>query len=119
MALPITDALLWDILHGRLPDEQVNRLLWDCLGYQYDPSAQTWRNDSVSPIWREKFPTPPDFIEHRPAIVHLTRSIPPEHKQLLKAELGFTGYPVSELTPQRTRRATIVNWLLSYRRLHP
>ncbi len=110
---------MWDILEGRLPDAAVNQLVWERLGYRYDADRQTWDSQQVSPAWRERFPTPPDFIEQRPAIVHLTRSIPPEHKQLLKEELGFTGYAVAALTPARTRRATIVNWLLSYRRQHP
>lgn len=56
----------------------------------------------------------PDFIGSRPAIVKLTRSIPPAHKQLLKEQLGFAGYEIKELNPRRTRRATAVNWLLSY-----
>jgi hypothetical protein len=46
--------------------------------------------------------------------VKLTRSIPPENKQLLKEKLGFEGYKVGELVPRKTRRATIANWLLSY-----
>ncbi len=48
----------------------------------------------------------------------LTRSIPPENKQLLKTQLGFEGYTVSELIPRKTRRATMVNWLLSYAALN-
>ncbi len=56
----------------------------------------------------------PDFIASRPATVKLTRSIPPENKQLLKEKLGFAGYKVGELVPRLTRRATIANWLLSY-----
>ncbi|MEO1523745.1 MAG: DUF1823 family protein, partial [Cyanobacteria bacterium J06633_2] len=42
------------------------------------------------------------------------RSIPKENKQLLKESLGFKGYSIDELVPRKTRRATIVNWLLSY-----
>ena len=63
-----------------------------------------------------KYPQPPDFVGSRPATVTLTRSIPPEDKQLLKEELGFKGYKVGELNPTLTRRATAVSWLLSYRR---
>ncbi|WP_448381596.1 DUF1823 family protein [Gloeomargarita sp.] len=115
----LTDALLWDILQERLPAAAVNELVWAYLGYEYDPVQQTWRTERVAAPWRERFPTPPDFIQDRAAIVHLTRSIPPADKQLLKAELGFPGYRVDELTPERTRRATIVNWLLHIRRQHP
>ncbi len=115
----LTDALLWEILQERLPADEVNQLVWEYLGYEYDPSQQTWRTERVASPWRERFPTPPDFIRDRSAIVQLTRSIPPAAKQLLKQELGFPGYQVSELTPERTRRATIVNWLLGIRRTHP
>ena len=112
----LTDALLWDILQERLPAEAVNELVWVYLGYVYDPQQQTWRSERVAAPWRERFPTPPDFMRDRAAVVQLTRSIPPEAKQLLKQELGFPGYRVAELTPERTRRATIVNWLLGIRR---
>ena len=43
---------------------------------------------------------------------------PAEDKQLLKEQLGFTGYKVGELNPTLTRRATAVSWLLSYMRQH-
>ena len=49
---------------------------------------------------------------------HLVRSVPDEFKQSLKGNLkplGFTGYKVSELTPNLTRRAQCANWLLYYR----
>jgi hypothetical protein len=46
--------------------------------------------------------------------VKLTRSIPPENKQLLKEKLHFEGYKVAELVPRKTRRATMANWLLNY-----
>jgi hypothetical protein len=46
--------------------------------------------------------------------VKLTRSIPPENKQLLKEQLGFKGYKLGEFGPRQTRRATAANWLLSY-----
>jgi hypothetical protein len=52
-------------------------------------------------------------IAQRPASVALTRSVPGPHKQLLKEQLGFSGYRIGELYPRRTRRATAVNWLLA------
>ena len=64
--------------------------------------------------WRDAFPVEPQFIAERPPSVALTRSIPKEHKQLLKAQLGFAGYRIGELYPRRTRRATAVNWLLAH-----
>ncbi|RMH68070.1 MAG: DUF1823 family protein [Cyanobacteria bacterium J003] len=111
---PLTETTLWQILNEELDDATVNRLLWHCLGYRYDAHSQTWRSDRVPPEWQQEYPHPPDFIGSRPAIVKLTRSIPPAHKQLLKEQLGFGGYEIKELNPRRTRRATAVNWLLSY-----
>jgi hypothetical protein len=111
----LTDETFWAILHEQLPDETVNALVWQALGYRFDPETGTWDSSAVSETWRAEYPTPPDFIGSRPATVKLTRSIPESDKQLLKEELGFGGYQVSELTPRRTRRATAVNWLLGYR----
>jgi len=110
---PLTTATLWDILHDRLDDDTVNRLVWQHLGYRYDGEQDQWRTDEVDPTWAEKFPTPPNFIESRPATVQLTRSIPKADKQLLKEYLGFKGYSVDQLMPRLTRRATMTNWLLS------
>ena len=44
--------------------------------------------------------------------MHLTRSIPKDHKQNLKKFLNFKGYKINELYPRRTRRTTAVNWLI-------
>jgi Domain of unknown function (DUF1823) len=114
---PLTDATLWAILDDSLEDAIANRLVWQCLGYRLQ--AGQWDTTAVSPNWRDPYPEPPDFIASRPATVKLTRSIPKEYKQLLKEELGFAGYSVSELVPRKTRRATMVNWLLAYRRSSP
>lgn len=111
---PLNPETLWAILKDEVDDSTVNHLLWQCLGYRYDETAEEWDNSQVAPEWRDQYPQPPDFIGSRPATVKLTRSIPKAHKQLLKEKLGFEGYKVSELNPNRTRRATAVNWLLSY-----
>lgn len=112
----LTDDTFWAILKDELDDNTVNQLVWQRLGYRFDASTQTWDNTAVADLWRSDYPAPPDFIASRPATVKLTRSIPPEHKQLLKEELGFEGYKVNELVPRKTRRATMVNWLLSDRK---
>lgn len=111
---PLTSDTLWAILNDELDDATANQLVWQRLGYRLDPATQIWDASDVGEDWREAYPVPPDFIESRPATVKLTRSIPPENKQLLKSVLGFAGYKVGELVPRRTRRATLVNWLLSY-----
>ncbi len=113
---PLTDETLWAILNDEIDDAIANQLVWQGLGYGYDVVTEQWTSDQADPDWRETYPTPPDFIDSRPATVKLTRSIPKADKQLLKEELGFKGYSVAELIPRKTRRATIVNWLLSHRR---
>jgi hypothetical protein len=110
---PLTTETLWAILNDSIDDHTVNRLIWDGLGYRYSEEGDRWDSSRVVSEWRDQYPEPPNFIENRPAIVKLTRSIPKENKQLLKTVLGFEGYKISELTPDRTRRATAVNWLLS------
>lgn len=112
----LTDNTLWAILNDELDDDTVNRLVWCGLGYRETDGG--WDSSAVEPAWAEKFPQPPNFIESRPATVQLTRSIPKDDKQLLKDELGFKGYTVDQLIPRLTRRATMVSWLLSYRRRH-
>jgi Domain of unknown function (DUF1823) len=112
---PLTNDTLWSILNDTLEDDIANRLVWQALGYRYDDATQTWHTSQVAAEWRDDYPEPPNFIESRPATVKLTRSIPKAHKQLLKEELGFEGYRVDELVPRKTRRATMTNWLLSYR----
>lgn len=112
---PLTNDTCWAILNDQLDDATVNQLVWYYLGYRNNP-ATGWNAATVTSDWQQDYPTPPNFIESRPATVKLTRSIPKDHKQLLKEELGFAGYKVDELIPRKTRRATIVNWLLSYRK---
>lgn len=110
---PLTTETIWAILNDTLDDATVNQLVWHSLGYRYDAASDRWDTTAVAPAWKEAYPEPPDFIEHRPPTVKLTRSILAENKQLLK-ELGFQGYKVNELVPRKTRRATIANWLLSH-----
>lgn len=110
---PLTVETLWAILNDEVEDAIANALVWESLGYRWQPESQTWDVRGVDVSWRQEYPEPPDFIASRPATVKLTRSIPPAHKQLLKEHLGFKGYTVAELVPRKTRRATLVNWLLS------
>jgi hypothetical protein len=102
---PLSNETIWAILKEEIADRTVNELVWHCLGYRYE--NEQWDTSAVAP----------DFIESRPATVKLTRSIAPEYKQLLKEELGFTGYKIGEFGPRQTRRATMANWLLGFRKL--
>ncbi|MBO3457432.1 DUF1823 family protein [Aetokthonos hydrillicola Thurmond2011] len=113
---PLNTETIWAIINEQIDDATVNQLVWHCLGYRYDSSSQQWDSTEVSPEWQQEYPQPPDFIDSRPATVKLTRSIPPENKQLLKEQLGFKGYKIGEFGPRQTRRATAANWLLSYMR---
>lgn len=113
----LTTETLWAILDGDLPDDTVNQLVWQTLGYEYSPEAQLWQPKDIDDAWAQKYPEPPNFIESRPATVQLTRVIPKENKQLLKTVLGFKGYSVDQLVPRLTRRATMANWLLSTMRI--
>ncbi|MUL34812.1 DUF1823 family protein [Gloeocapsopsis dulcis] len=111
--LPLNTETIWAIINDTIDDSTVNQLVWHYLGYRYDETTNMWNNTEVVDEWRNEYPQPPNFIESRPATVKLTRSIPPENKQLLK-EIGFSGYKIGEFGPRQTRRATVANWLLSY-----
>jgi len=114
-ALPsLNTETIWAILNEEIDDDTVNNLVWHYLGYRYDSANGRWNFTGVYQEWQEVYPQPPDFIESRAASVKLTRSIPPENKQLLKEKLGFKGYKIGEFSPRQTRRATVANWLLSY-----
>ncbi len=110
---PLTSDTYWAILKDELDDDTVNQLVWHHLGYRYDSGSATWNSEQVDPDWREAYPEPPRFTDSRPPTVRLTRSIPKENKQLLKTDLGFTGYTIDELEPRKTRRATVASWLMS------
>ncbi len=111
---PLNFDTMWAILNETISDAIVNQMLWHYLGYRFDQDTQVWNTSNVLPEWVTVYPTPPDFIASRPAVVKLTRSIPTAHKQLLKEQLGFKGYKIGEFGPRQTRRATAVSWLLSY-----
>lgn len=115
---PLNTTTIWAILEDEIDDKTVNQLVWHYLGYEYNYQTETWDSTKVSSDWRNEYAEPPDFLESRPATVKLTRSIPPENKQLLKEELGFKGYKLGEFTPRHTRRATVANWLLSYLKIN-
>ena len=110
---PICKKLLFLVLEDRVSDVFVCELVWERLFYKRELPKNDWIFSSLTPTyWSEKFEKAPQIIVERPASVHLTRSIPKEHKQGLKNFLNFKGYKINELYPRRTRRATVVNWLI-------
>ena len=110
---PISREMLFLILEDKISDTFVCELVWERLFYINQPSSDEWISSSLTPsYWAEKFIKAPQIISERSASVHLTRSIPKDHKQNLKKILNFKGYKINELYPRRTRRATAVNWLI-------
>ena len=110
---PISREILFLILEDKVSDVFVCELVWERLFYINQPSMDGWISSSLTPsYWSGKFIKAPQIISERSASVHLTRSIPKDHKQNLKKVLNFNGYKINELYPRRTRRATAVNWLI-------
>ena len=110
---PICKKLLFFVLEDKVSDVFVCELVWERLFYNKELSLNDWVPSAFTPtFWSEKFVKAPQIISERKASVHLTRSIPNEHKQGLKIFLNFRGYKINELYPRRTRRATAVNWLI-------
>lgn len=118
------------IVLSETTDQEVNDIVWKCLGYKKDEATGEYSSEDVFPKWREKYPNPPDLVGvlrnytyelDRPvqkANQALVASIPMKYKQGIKTHLrplGFTGFMMAELTPNKTRRAQCANWLLFYR----
>mgnify|MGYP005643717863 FL=1 len=111
--LPISREILSLILEDKVSDIFVCELVWERLFYINQSSMDGWISSSLTPsYWSEKYNKAPQIISERSASVHLTRSIPKDHKQNLKKFLNFKGYKINELYPRRTRRTTAVNWLI-------
>lgn len=110
---PISRKILFLILEDKISDIFVCELVWERLFYINQSSMDGWISSSLTPsYWSEKYNKAPQIISERSASVHLTRSIPKDHKQNLKKFLNFKGYKINELYPRRTRRTTAVNWLI-------
>ena len=110
---PISRKLLFSVLEDKVSDIFVCELVWERLFYTKQNSLNKWKSSALTPLyWSDKFVEAPQIIVERPASIHLTRSIPKDHKQGLKEFLNFKGYKINELYPRRTRRATAVNWLI-------
>ena len=110
---PISKNLLLLVLEDKVSDVFVCELIWERLFYTLETPINKWVASELTPNhWSKEFADSPQIISERRASVHLTRSIPKEHKQGLKNFLNFKGYKINELYPRRTRRATAVNWLI-------
>ena len=110
---PLSKKLMFSILYDQVSDIFVCKLIWERLFYVQETHTREWISSEYTPsYWSEKFTKAPQIISERGASIHLTRSIPKDHKQDLKKILDFKGYKINELYPRRTRRATAVNWLI-------
>ena len=110
---PISRKILFLILEDKVSDVFVCELVWERLFYKKESFLSNWVSTKKTPsYWSQRFSKAPQIISERGASIHLTRSIPKEHKQNLKKILNFKGYKINELYPRRTRRATAVNWLI-------
>ncbi|KAJ1426430.1 hypothetical protein B484DRAFT_307523, partial [Ochromonadaceae sp. CCMP2298] len=125
----VSDENLIRIVNLDTSDQQCNALLWKCLGYTPSGDPGTYSAEKVFPKWRERYPTPPDLIglsrvfdptvdkPVRDASMAMMKSIPRDFKGGVRAlePLGFRGFKLKDLTPNKTRRAQAVNWLIFYR----
>jgi hypothetical protein len=124
----VSDERLLRILTQASTDEEVNVLVWKCLGYRYRNGQ--WDNSGVFPKFRAQHPTPPDFIgvtriytqqmdePTLQAVTKLHKSVPTNYINALKEafrHLGWTGFKPEDLNPNRRRRAMVTQWLLYYR----
>lgn len=130
---PITGTDLFDIIYGRTPDAWVNEILRTLLGWRQTDNGE-WNDDHVEPKWKNVYTKgPPNFIgkegdyepkQDRPvklAVQNLTRSVPSRYKPVFRQimrPLGFPGWKVHQLTPNLTRRAQAVNWILYWYTTH-
>ena len=110
---PISRKILFLVLEDQVSDVFVCELVWERLFYVRKKNTNDLISSELTPTyWSEKIYKGSQIISERLASVHLTRSIPKDHKQGLKNFLNFKGYKINELYPRRTRRATAVNWLI-------
>lgn len=126
----LSNSNLIKIVNLECSDLECNYLAWKCLGYIFDENTSKFvLSPAVFPKWAAKYPEPPDLIgltrNHSPEVdkpvrdasMNLMRSIPRDYKggvRTLENE-GFKGYKLKELTPNKTRRAQLVNWMIYYR----
>ena len=78
---PICKDLLFLVLEDRVSDVFVCELVWERLFYIKERRINNWFPSALTPpYWAEKFEEAPQIISERIASVHLTRSIPKNHK---------------------------------------
>ena len=109
---PLSNENLLKIVLSQTPDVEVNRLVWQALGYTKSveldmetlEGVEVWHPEHVFPKWAAAYPQPPDVLgvtrKYYPevdapvkqACTSLTRSVPEEHKQGIKSTLRHLGW---------------------------
>ena len=128
LAEELTNEQIVKFVREEVTDDEVNELVWRCLGYRRTETG--WDSKEVFPKWQAKYPQPPDLIgvtrvyskdvdeNILRANQALVASIPMKYKGGIKEHLrkvGWTGFMLEGLTPNKTRRAQCANWVLFYR----
>lgn len=126
----IEDENIVNIVNLKYTDQECNVIAWKCLGYKYNKESDKFElSSSVFPKWAAKYPDAPDLIGItrkydpetdkvvRNASMDLMRSVPRTFKGGVRelVSVGFKGYKLNELTPNKTRRAQLCNWIIYYR----
>ena len=108
----LTNEEIVKFVREEVSDQEVNELVWRCLGYRRVDGA--WNADQVFPKWRAKYPQPPDLVgvtrtyskDVDEVVLRanqaLVASIPMKYKGGIKEHLrkvGWTGYLLEGLTP--------------------
>lgn len=129
----ITGDDLLALVRQDAPDFWVNEMARSLLGW-FETADGGWDASHVTAPWADDYPDgPPDFIgsahdfspeTDRPvkkAVQKLTRSIPAPYKQIMRdvlGPLGFPGWTIRDLTPNRTRRSTVANFIIYWYKVH-
>jgi hypothetical protein len=58
----LTNENILRIVTIQCSDLEVNTLVWKCMGYRFNPETEQWLSSDCFPNWRERYPSPPDFI---------------------------------------------------------
>ncbi|CAN0217073.1 unnamed protein product [Ectocarpus sp. 8 AP-2014] len=58
----LSNENLIKIVAEKSTDEEVNVIVWKCLGYRYDAGEDAWKAVKVFPRWEAMYPEPPDLL---------------------------------------------------------
>eukprot|EP00667_Euglena_gracilis_P008361 EG_transcript_8462 len=121
----LTDSRLMELLlHKR--DEELNILVWKCLGYRYVccGAGFCWDTSNVFPKWRYKYPQPPDLvgisgdtsktIEAVEFLAQLTAETYRNRVAEYSKTLGLR-YNAEHVKPEAEQKVQVTQWIMYYR----